>query len=117
MALPCPSQEAFALQAQGSMGEAQLAFSPLDLGSNQGCAHKGPFVLIHQPSRGAYYFHHKWPQVSWRWPRSLRPSSAVLLPLPLHCPPYDCITWPPYCISAHDSYMSLLCAHPGVYQP
>lgn len=52
MALPCPGQEAFALQAQGSMGEAQLAFSPLDLGSNQGCAHKGPFVLIHQPSRG-----------------------------------------------------------------
>ena len=52
MALLCPSQEGFALQARGLRGEAQPAFSPLDLGSNQGCTRKGLFVLIHQPSRG-----------------------------------------------------------------
>lgn len=37
---------------RGMWGEAQLAFSPLAVGSDQGCTHRGPFVLIHQPSRG-----------------------------------------------------------------
>ena len=37
---------------RGMWGEAQLAFSPLAMGSGQGCTHRGPFVLIRQPSRG-----------------------------------------------------------------
>lgn len=59
-------------------GEAQLAFSPLAVGSDQGCTHRGPFVLIHQPSRGHPLLLPQMGPGGWRWPWLCCPASVPL---------------------------------------